>query len=245
MVAGPCHRRVIARGAREVRAGRGWLVQLTRGAALAFNALWFPRTFFGAHYYDEMVQSVGPFHVGQLIYGSTAIFAAVVAVAGGAAWLSRKEAARRRRYLKGLALLGFIALTYWASPWLFSMTSSISDTDRPNVILLGIDSLRLEELERFGGTRGNTTHIDSFLRDADIFKDASTPMARTFGSWVAILTGRSPPITGARNNLTPGTKYIVNLRSVTYCAAPATARFTRPTRFDSRTSMRVMDSTKS
>jgi len=180
----------------------GWF-SLLAGAALAFNALWFPRTFFGAHYYDEMVQSVGPFHVGQLIYGSTAIFAAVVAVSGGAAWLSRKEAARRRRYLKGLALLGFIALTYWASPWLFSMTSSISDTDRPNVILLGVDSLRLEELKRFGGTRGNTAHIDSFLRDADIFKDASTPMARTFGSWVAILTGRSPSITGARNNLTP------------------------------------------
>ena len=53
--------------------------------------------------------------------------------------------------------------------------NSKSDPFRPNVILLGIDSLRLEELARFGGTKGNTSHIDSFLRDADIFPDASTP----------------------------------------------------------------------
>jgi hypothetical protein len=78
-----------------------------------------------------------------------------------------------------------------------------SDPARPHVIFIGVDSLRLEELARFGGTRGNTSHIDSFLQDADIVKDASTPMARTFGSWVAILTGRSPRVTGARNNLTP------------------------------------------
>ena len=66
-------------------------------------------------------------------------------------------------------------------------------TGEPNVILLGIDSLRLDELQRFGGKPGNTPHIDEFLEEADLVRDASTPMPRTFGSWVAILTGRSPP----------------------------------------------------
>ena len=69
--------------------------------------------------------------------------------------------------------------------------------------MLGIDSLRLEELRRFGGTAGNTRHLDRFLRTRTLSEDASTPMPRTFGSWVSILTGRSPVSTGARNNLTP------------------------------------------
>ena len=34
-----------------------------------------------------------------------------------------------------------------------------------------------------------------------MFKDTTTPAARTFSSWTAILTGRPPTITGARFNL--------------------------------------------
>ena len=52
-------------------------------ATLAYNALWYPRTFFGAHYYDRMVAEVGPFHVGQLVYGSVVIAAGAILVAGG------------------------------------------------------------------------------------------------------------------------------------------------------------------
>ena len=72
--------------------------------------------------------------------------------------------------------------------------------ERPHVILLGIDSLRLDHLQRFGGT-GVTKHLDRFLAEADIVRDTTTPVARTFPSWTAILTGRSPSVTGARFNL--------------------------------------------
>ncbi len=34
-------------------------------------------------------------------------------------------------------------------------------------------------------------------------RDTTTPVARTFPSWTAILTGRSPSVTGARFNLAP------------------------------------------
>ena len=180
----------------------GWF-SLLGAAALAFNALWFPRTFFGAHYYDAMVQLVGPFHVGQLIYGAVSIAAVAAAFAGGWLWLRRQELKRRRKWLAGSAMALGLAALWLADPSRWFGRVTVSDPARPNVILLGIDSLRLEELARFGGTRGNTSHIDSFLQDADIVKDTSTPMARTFGSWVAILTGRTPRATGARNNLTP------------------------------------------
>jgi hypothetical protein len=68
------------------------------------------------------------------------------------------------------------------------------------VIILGIDSLRLEQLRRFGGT-GVTPNLDRFLASADLFSDTTTPCARTFPSWVSILTGRAPTVTGARFNL--------------------------------------------
>lgn len=180
----------------------GWF-SLLGAAALAYNALWFPRTFFGAHYYDSMVHLVGPFHGGQLIYGAACIAAVANAIVGGTLWLRRQEPRRRGKWLAGLALVSIGALAWAASPSQWFGQARKTDPSRPNVILLGIDSLRLEELARFGGTRGNTSHIDSFLRDADIFPDATTPMARTYGSWVAILTGRTPRVTGARNNLTP------------------------------------------
>ena len=43
--------------------------------------------------------------------------------------------------------------------------------------------------------------MDRFLAEADIVRDTTTPTARTFSSWTAILTGRSPLVTGARFNL--------------------------------------------
>ena len=71
---------------------------------------------------------------------------------------------------------------------------------RPNIVILGVDSLRLAELQRFGGP-GRTPNIDAFLRKSDIFPDTTTPLARTFPSWMSILTGRSPRSTGAVFNL--------------------------------------------
>src|SRR6185503_19547029 len=73
---------------------------------------------------------------------------------------------------------------------------------RPHIIMLGIDSLRLDYLKRFGGT-GVTPNLDRFLATADIVRDTTTPIARTFPSWAAILSGRSHKKTGVRFNLAP------------------------------------------
>ena len=59
-----------------VRIVVGWF-SLFAGAVLAYNALWYPRTFFGAHYHDSMVMRLGPLHVGQWIYGSVTIAAEI------------------------------------------------------------------------------------------------------------------------------------------------------------------------
>lgn len=71
----------------------------------------------------------------------------------------------------------------------------------PNIIIVGIDSLRPDFLSYFGGVK--TPHIDSLLKQSVVFSDAVTPLARTFPAWMSILTGQYPKETGARYDLTP------------------------------------------
>ncbi len=191
-----------------VRIVVGWF-SLLGGAALAYNALWYPRTFFGAHYHDSMVARLGPLHVGQWIYGSVSIAAALVLLAAGVHACRRMHAGRRRRWAVAAATVFALACAAVLVDR-FDVFSRVHASKQPNVILLGIDSLRLEELERFGGKAGRLAHVDEFLKEADLVRDASTPMPRTFGSWVSILSGRSPAVTGARNNLTPGDEVVPN-----------------------------------
>jgi hypothetical protein len=81
-----------------------------------------------------------------------------------------------------------------------SSTAVVSRSARPNVVIIGIDSLRLDELN--GSRAGVLSNVDAFLSGAARFEDAITPMARTFPSWVSILTGRHPVETNALLNLT-------------------------------------------
>lgn len=71
---------------------------------------------------------------------------------------------------------------------------------QPNIIIIGADSLRPNALHFFGSTN-KTPFFDSFLRHAVVFDGASTPLARTFPSWIALLTGEYPKLTGIRSNL--------------------------------------------
>ncbi len=72
----------------------------------------------------------------------------------------------------------------------------------PHVVIIGLDSLRSDLTGSQGGAP-LTPNIDAFLSGAHRFSDATTPLARTYGSWVAILTGRHPVATNARFNLMP------------------------------------------
>ena len=109
-----------------------------------------------------------------------------------------------------LAVIALVAAGCW--PIASTVFSRVHrDRRQPNVILLGIDSLRLEELERFGGkARAPARTSIEFLEEADLVRDASTPMPRTFGSWVVDPLGTQSGGNGARNNLTPGDEVVPN-----------------------------------
>lgn len=196
-----CASAIIFPTAREkfVRIVLGWFCLLA-GATLVYNALWFPRTLLGAYYHDALTPSVGPLAIGQVLYLGV-LTAAVITVASAAAVAMKRSQsiAWRRALTIGLPIAAFgLGSAIWASERSGGISSA--DQARPNVIILGIDSLRLEQLKRFGGT-GVTPNLDRFLAEADVVKETTTPAARTFSSWVAILTGRSPTVTGARFNL--------------------------------------------
>jgi arylsulfatase A-like enzyme len=166
-------------------------------AILWLNGLWFPRTESGAYYH-----SIGNINLWglplALVFGS-AIAIAAVAVAGLAVLQSVRTSTAAR-----VALCA--AITLALSPMVFGLVhfgapANATDT-KPHIIVLGVDSLRLGELARNGGS-GKTPHIDKFIESADIFDDVTTPVARTFPSWVSILTGRAPRETGAVFNLVP------------------------------------------
>ena len=177
----------------------GWFCLLA-AAVIVYNAYWFPRTGLGAYYHDTLARTIGSLPIGRIIYLIVLGIALLTVVAALVELLRRPPSPGIRRLagvgVLALALLVIVALTGGSRSGLAAEPSGM----RPNVILLGIDSLRLAELRRFGGT-GMTPNLDAFLAQADIVTDTTTPVARTFPSWVAILTGRSPRTTGARFNL--------------------------------------------
>jgi len=173
---------------------------LLAGASIVYNALWYPRTLIGAYYHSSLSTQVGSLAIGQIVYLSVLAAAVLTAVAGGVIAIYRWGNGGLRR--AALVAVPVAALGVGTAIWAGERSAGAVNATaaHPNVIILGIDSLRLEQLKRFGGT-GLTPNLDRFLAEADIVQDATTPAARTFSSWVAILTGRSPPVTGARFNL--------------------------------------------
>lgn len=67
--------------------------------------------------------------------------------------------------------------------------------------MLGIDSLRPDHLIRNGYSHSIAPHVEGFLDNSVVFANAYTPLARTFPSWMSILTGKYPMETGIRYNL--------------------------------------------
>lgn len=106
-------------------------------------------------------------------------------------------------YYRKLALSIFcLCVLSYSSSYLFPVTvKDAASADRPNVILIGVDSLRPDFIGYFNGDR-YTPHLTKILNQSAVFSDAITPLARTFPSWVSILTGLYPNQSHVRANLT-------------------------------------------
>jgi arylsulfatase A-like enzyme len=77
---------------------------------------------------------------------------------------------------------------------------SVNQT-KPNVILIGLDSVRPDFTGFLGNRHVATPNIDKFMREASVFTNAYSPLARTYPAWVSVLTAKYPKHNDARNNL--------------------------------------------
>jgi arylsulfatase A-like enzyme len=73
----------------------------------------------------------------------------------------------------------------------------------PNIIILGLDSVRPDHVSGFGYPRKTTPNLDRFMRDSIAFTNAFIPLARTGPSWMTVLTGCYPTKHGQRDDMAP------------------------------------------
>jgi len=136
---------------------------------------------------------------GQLIWlGALASAGATVLIAALRWWTAGGRVSRRWVSVLAVTCGSWAALTAFAR---FHTLAPV-DPDRPNVILIGMDSLRADLVDEQLSPHV-TPNTEAFMKDGTRFADALTPLARTFPSMSAMLTGRHPHHSGAIMNLLP------------------------------------------
>jgi arylsulfatase A-like enzyme len=168
-------------------------------ALLANNAASFVESSLGEPYAATMGIRIAGLALGRLL-GLAAIAAALATLAVAAfRWWKAGNRPRRRAWASvGLAGLVWAGLTAHG----FAPQVASPGNSKPNVILIGIDSMRADLLDP-KLSPGVTPNIDAFTKSGVVFTDAITPLARTFPSMMSMLTGKHPHHSGAVMNLLP------------------------------------------
>ncbi len=175
-----------------------WFVVLTLGL-LAHNAAIFSTSSLGEPYAAIMTRDILGLRLGQwLWFGALACAALTLLVAMARWWRAGGRLSRKS--------VGILAVTVgaWVGLVAFSRHTPMAPigTDKPNVILIGLDSLRADLVDERWSPQV-TPNAQEFMRGGTRFTNAVTPLARTFPSMLAMLTGRHPHKSGAIMNLLP------------------------------------------
>jgi len=81
--------------------------------------------------------------------------------------------------------------------------ASAAVVDRPNIVMIGSDTLRGDHTGIGGYTRDTTPFMDSLARHGTYFANCFVPLARTAPSLTSLLTGTFPHTHGVRSNYIP------------------------------------------
>jgi hypothetical protein len=175
-----------------------WFVVLTIGL-LAHNAAVFSNSSLGEPYAAAMTQAVLGMRLGQWMwFGALAAAASTVLVAALRWWNAGGRLSRKAASILAGTCVAWAALSAFSR---FQAPHPVA-SDRPNVILIGLDSLRADLVDDRLSPHV-TPHAEAFMKGGTRFTDALTPLARTFPSMCALLTGRHPHHSGAIMNLLP------------------------------------------
>lgn len=108
-----------------------------------------------------------------------------------------------RQGVAGVLIVFLAGVIFWSNfiPESNAKVAPWANSSQPNILIIGIDSLRPDETGYFGSDGQLTPNIDEFLKHSAVYEDAYTPYARTFPAWMSILTGKEPVNHKGRYNL--------------------------------------------
>ncbi|ABV87327.1 sulfatase-like hydrolase/transferase [Shewanella pealeana] len=89
------------------------------------------------------------------------------------------------------------------SPFASTNKTSTDNSDKPNIIILGIDGLRPDHLEYLAADPKIAPNLNRLLNKMTIYSNTYTPQGRTYVAWMSLLTGQYPVSNGVRFNLAP------------------------------------------
>jgi len=174
-----------------------WFVALA-GIVLAANTTWFVSSqFAGAESWWR--QTLAGHYPVQIVGAALAIV--ILAMLVRAALPMRRALPSRRAAVFGVALIAAVAAAALVRV-IGGPSARAGVTPTPHVVLIGIDSLRDDLMIPRGG-EVQAPRLREFLASAHRFTDTTSPLARTYPSWLSVLTGRHPVSTNARFNLMP------------------------------------------
>src|SRR6266851_3960404 len=69
------------------------------------------------------------------------------------------------------------------------MTMTLASGRKPNIVLLGVDSLRADHMSCYGYPRLTTPYIDRFAQGGTLFERTYSPHIPTTSAYSSMLTG--------------------------------------------------------
>ena len=215
-----------------------WFLALTIGL-LANNAATFPKSSLDMPYAEPMGVLLLGVPLGRALLGAALLGVAVTVAVALTRWWQAGGRPTRSSYAT-FERIGSDMPRRVGSLAFFPRGTSRPE-HQPHIILIGLDSLRADLLDP-QISPGVTPHIDAFMDQGVEFTNAITPLARTFPSMMAMLTGRHPHQTGAVMNLLPRDQIHDRSLCREFWRVPAIAPSTQRTRCASRISTPAMDS---
>lgn len=100
----------------------------------------------------------------------------------------------------GVSVLALLGGTAWAVPaWIYRSGKPVAVPARPNILILGSDSLRADHLSCNGYFRNTSPNIDALAAKSVNFRKCFTPIASTVESLTSMMTGQYPHTHGLQH----------------------------------------------